>query len=156
MSSPGRAVVKNNCPFDVFVFPIDGVGSDIELSTRDSIYPAATLQMGDEYLEIFHYSKDAGVSIKLSRLNSSSPPITQFEYTFAEPEGKVYYDGSDVDCTYDCPFKNYGASIVPSYMNCPVKACDKNETCSFYQNPYDDAIGTAACNASTDLIMYLC
>lgn len=148
-SSGGRAIVINQCDFDVYVWSVD---ADRAPSNPTDCIAAS----GGTYEEGYHIPSVGGVAIKLSKGDHLGPDvhITQLEYTLA---GNIWYDISNVDCTtVDCPFQPYGMSMRAG-EDCPVVKCNAGDmTCREAYTRFNDDWATKSCDASADVVMTLC
>ncbi|KAL2416063.1 hypothetical protein ABEF95_008722 [Exophiala dermatitidis] len=140
----GSATVVNNCGFPIYYA---SVGQD---------YNANMQQLQGSYTE--KYSQEGvGISIKLSPNATTSGPVSQFEFTWAD--GKVSYDLSNID---GYPFSAGGMEIVPSNQNdasnptCVPVDCPAGETvCTAAYNAPDDT-RTMVCDQDTNLVLTMC
>ena len=129
----GVATVVNNCGFPVYYA---SVGQS---------YSAGMSQLEGSYSEAYS-QEGVGISIKLSPNDSTSGPISQFEFTWAD--GKINYDISNIN---GYPFSSGGMSVVPSMQNDP-----KNPTCVPIECPAGQSVCTAAYNAPDDTRTMVC
>lgn len=140
----GKAIVKNQCADPVHVWSIAGKAAD----------ETTTIESGGEYSETYQEnSNGGGISIKLS-YDENDKEISQFEYTLAPSESKVYYDLSNID---GYPFQHGGAAITPSDDSCPKVNCPAGvkECKDAYNMPFDD-LATKGCSEESDLTLVLC
>jgi hypothetical protein len=140
----GKAIIKNQCAEPVHVWSIAG---DAEEKT-------STIEGGGEWSEDYRENDNGGgISIKLS-YDESHDDVSQFEYTLAPSENKVYYDLSNID---GYPFRHGGTSIKPSDDSCPAVNCPAGvkECKDAYNMPFDDH-ATKGCSEDADLTLVLC
>ncbi|KAJ6095670.1 Antigenic thaumatin-like protein [Penicillium sp. IBT 16267x] len=99
----GHAVVKNHCPFPVYIW---SVGS--------AIRPAVTTVPNARYVETFrHDPKSGSIAIKITTVRDglwTSAPLTIFAYNLSG-DGKVWYDLSDI---FGDPFMGYPVTLKPA------------------------------------------
>ncbi|EQL33036.1 hypothetical protein RJZ56_002630 [Blastomyces dermatitidis] len=138
----GNAIVKNNCPFPVYLQSVCENGN----VPRHKIEPGAT------FTEQYRAKPDGGgCSLKISDETSGSE-ITQFEYTLSGE--KVFYDVSNID---GYPFMENGVSLSSTTHDCPVVNCQAGvRLCKGAYNKPDDDHATHACASSSDLTLTLC
>ncbi|KIX05027.1 uncharacterized protein Z518_05899 [Rhinocladiella mackenziei CBS 650.93] len=129
----GSATVVNNCGYPIYYA---SVGQS---------YTASMQQLQGSYTESFS-QEGVGISIKLSPNATTSGPISQFEFTWAN--GKVSYDLSNID---GYPFSAGGMEIVPSMQNDP-----SNPTCVVIDCPAGESVCSAAYNAPDDVRTMVC
>ncbi|KAF2835983.1 hypothetical protein M501DRAFT_277294 [Patellaria atrata CBS 101060] len=147
--SGGRAIVINQCDFDVYLWSID--------ADRVSSKPTTCItKSGGTYEERYRVPSTGGVSMKLAKADHLGPDvhITQFEYTLA---GNIWYDISNVDCTtVACPFQSYGMTMRAG-SGCPVVRCHAGDmTCREAYTEWNDDWASKACDATSDVVMTLC
>ncbi|EXJ85977.1 hypothetical protein A1O1_06346 [Capronia coronata CBS 617.96] len=140
----GSATVVNNCDFPIYYA---SVGQS---------YTADMQEIKGNYTE--KYSQEGvGISIKLAPVASTSGPVSQFEFTWAN--GKIAYDLSNID---GYPFSAGGMEIVPS-----KQGDSSNPTCVPVDCPAGEAVCTAAynhpddtrtmvCDQDSDLVLTMC
>jgi hypothetical protein len=129
----GTATVINNCGFPIYYVSVGQTYSD-KMQLLQGSY---SQQYGQQ---------NVGISIKLSPNDSTSGPISQFEFTWAA--GKIHYDLSNID---GYPFSAGGMSVVPSMQNDP-----NNPTCVPVDCPAGQAVCTAAYNTPSDTRTMVC
>ncbi|KAF2019304.1 hypothetical protein BU24DRAFT_458993 [Aaosphaeria arxii CBS 175.79] len=162
-----RALVVNNCPYDVYLWSVvneQGCGEPFILKTGGSYR--------ENYREDEH-NKGVGVSIKLAKENQcKGVAITQLEYFLDQSTDTNFLDVSYVDCSKelyggDCPGRKDGyylkagnadVATVADANNphCPTFSCDSMESCdkTSYVNP--DDVQTKSCPIDNPLDFYLC
>jgi len=133
VSALGSATVINNCGFPVYYASVGG-SSNPGMQQLSGSYSQGYSQEG------------VGVSIKLAPSSSTSGPISQFEFTWAN--GKVSYDLSNINGN---PFSSSGMEIVPSMQNDP-----NNPTCVPVNCPAGQSVCAAAYNAPDDTRTMVC
>ncbi|KIW85790.1 hypothetical protein AYO20_03731 [Fonsecaea nubica] len=129
----GTATVVNNCGYPVYYASVGG-SSNPNMQQLQGSYSEGYGQEG------------VGVSIKLAPNATTSGPISQFEFTWAN--GKISYDLSNIN---GYPFSAGGMQIVPSMQNDP-----SNPTCVVVDCPAGEAVCTAAYNAPDDTRTMVC
>lgn len=140
----GTAHVVNNCGYPVYYA---SVGQS---------YHANMQALQGSYSEAYS-QPNVGISIKLAPNATTSGPVSQFEFTWAN--GKIAYDLSNID---GYPFSQGGMRITPSKLNDP-----SNPTCTVIDCPagasYCDAaynlpddVRTMVCDEDSDLTLTLC
>ncbi|KAL1956618.1 hypothetical protein VTO42DRAFT_6965 [Malbranchea cinnamomea] len=140
----GNAIVRNQCHRPIHIWSI----ADSNQQKSEIVQP------GGVYSEQYKTNGNGGgISIKIAYEDSQND-VSQFEYTLAPAEGKVYYDLSNIN---GYPFQAGGASIIPSDGSCPRVNCPPGvkECKDAYNQPFDDH-ATKACSDSTDLTLTLC
>ncbi|PGH02920.1 hypothetical protein GX51_04376 [Blastomyces parvus] len=139
----GNAIVRNNCPFPVYLQSVGNTGN----------VPEHTIQSGGVFQEQYRENPNGGgISLKISN-KPSGAQITQFEYTLAGP--KVFYDVSNIN---GYPFVDYGLSLASTtHAGCPAINCPPGvKLCHDAYNKPDDNHATKACASASDLTMTLC
>jgi len=140
-----QASIKNNCPYDVYLWAVDIV--------RNPSSPSI-IAAGASYSEPYRTLATGGVSLKLSKSTDRTHPL-QFEYTLAG--GFIWYDGSHVDCSGpQCPFYADGVYLEATDATCPTRTCKPNENCTGFYQFWNDDLNTLACNPNASVNMYLC
>ncbi|KIX94423.1 uncharacterized protein Z520_09809 [Fonsecaea multimorphosa CBS 102226] len=129
----GSATVVNNCGYPVYYAAVGG-SSNPSMQLLEGSYSQAYTEEG------------VGISIKLSPNDTTSGPISQFEFTWAN--GKISYDLSNIN---GYPFSAGGMEIVPSMQNDP-----NNPTCVVVDCPAGESVCTAAYNAPDDTRTMVC
>ena len=144
VSAVGSATVVNNCGSAVYYASVGG-SSNPGMQQLKGSYSQSYSQQG------------VGVSIKLSNEDSTSGPISQFEFTWAN--GKISYDLSNIN---GYPFSAGGMEVVPSMQNdpnnptcVPVTCPAGDSVCSAAYNQPDDT-RTMVCSEDANLILTLC
>lgn len=107
-SALGKAVVRNNCNFEVTLWPVG-----------HNIAPKNTLQHGQTYSEQFSTSRAAAIgrALKITRDPDglfTGKPQTDFAYNL--DGGKIWYDLSDVNGD---PFAGHKLVVVSAHAGCP-------------------------------------
>jgi len=133
VSAVGSATVVNNCGFPVYYASVGG-----------SSNPGMT-QLQGSYSQTYNMP-DVGVSIKLATEDSTTGPLSQFEFTWAN--GKVSFDLSNIN---GYPFSAGGMEVVPSMQGDP-----NNPTCVPVNCPAGQSVCTAAYNAPDDTRTMVC
>ncbi|ETI22422.1 hypothetical protein G647_06497 [Cladophialophora carrionii CBS 160.54] len=144
VSALGSATVVNNCGFPVYYASVGG-SSNPGMQELQGSYSEGYSQQG------------VGVSIKLSPESSTSGPVSQFEFTWAN--GKISYDLSNIN---GYPFSAGGMEVVPSMQNdpnnptcVPVTCPAGASVCSAAYNQPDD-VRTMVCDEDSNLVLTLC
>jgi hypothetical protein len=144
VSAAGTAHVINNCGYPVYYASV-GQSYHAEMNALQGSYSESYSQPG------------VGVSIKLAPNATSTGPVSQFEFTWAD--GKIAYDLSNID---GYPFSAGGMRVVPStqgdsaHPSCVVVDCPAGEAvCTAAYNLPDD-VRTMVCSEDTDLTLTLC
>lgn len=141
----GNAIIKNECDFAVFLR-----ATDANRNAPETIEPKS------QWGESFHTPLAGGVSLKLATTDSNMA-VTQFEYTLDLTQSKIWYDGSNIDCSgSSCPFYAYGLDLRTSDASCPARQCPVNQVCTGFYNVYNDDINSLSCNYNADIILTLC
>jgi hypothetical protein len=129
----GSATVINNCGFPVYYAAVGG-SSNPSMQQLEGSYSQGYSEEG------------VGVSIKLSPNDTTSGPISQFEFTWAN--SKISYDISNIN---GYPFSAGGMEVVPSMQNDP-----NNPTCVPVNCPAGQSVCTAAYNSPDDTRTMVC
>ncbi|EXJ85267.1 hypothetical protein A1O3_05942 [Capronia epimyces CBS 606.96] len=129
----GSATVVNNCGFPIYYA---SVGQDY----------TANMQLLQGSFSEQYTQEGVGISIKLAPNATTSGPVSQFEFTWAD--GKVSYDLSNID---GYPFSAGGMEIVPS-----LQGDSNNPTCVPVDCPAGESVCTAAYNAPDDTRTMVC
>lgn len=142
-SAAGVAHVVNNCGSEVYF-------ASVAQSAHANMSPLPASGYSEAYS-----LPNVGVSIKLAP--STSGPVTQFEFTWAD--GNINYDISNIDGN---PFSAGGMTLAPSmagaagFPSCKVVNCPAGQaTCDAAYNLPDD-VRTMVCPDASDLTMTLC
>ena len=151
----GGVAFYNNCGANIYSFTTTPAGV---VHISDGISPDSW------YWEPYQYPGDGnGVSIKLSRSNNTSGPITQLEYSFSGQT--LWYDLSNVNCGPtsqtshgDCPFLNGGMFLKVDQEGCPSSVCNSQDVqCHQAFNLPDDNWAIRSCEYNNNnLVMFLC
>ncbi|KIW21855.1 uncharacterized protein PV07_12725 [Cladophialophora immunda] len=129
----GSVAVISECDFPIYFAAVGG-SSNPQMEELQGYYTQPYSEEG------------VGISVKLSPDNTTSGPISQFEYTWAN--GKISYDLSNIN---GYPFSSGGMQIVPSMQNDPA-----NPTCVIVDCPEGQSVCTAAYNAPDDIRTMVC
>ncbi|KAK2731813.1 hypothetical protein FQN57_003158 [Myotisia sp. PD_48] len=140
----GEAKIVNRCSEPIFIWSIaDEAGEKM-----------VELQPSDSYKEEYRENPNGGgVSIKISA-DKNQKEVSQFEYTVADKESKVYYDLSNID---GYPFVHGGINLIPSDDSCPKIECPAGvKKCEQAYNVWNDDHATKGCPIESDLEMVIC
>ncbi|KAK5054629.1 hypothetical protein LTR84_001520 [Exophiala bonariae] len=129
----GTATVINNCGYPIYYASV-GQSYHANMQPLQGSYSEGYSQQG------------VGISIKLAPNATSSGPVSQFEFTWAN--GKIAYDLSNID---GYPFSAGGMQVVPS-----KQGDSANPTCVVVDCPAGQAVCTAAYNAPDDVRTMVC
>ena len=129
----GSATVINNCGYPIYYASV-GQSQHASMQQLQGSYSEGYSQQG------------VGISIKLAPNDTSSGPVSQFEFTWAD--GKIAYDLSNID---GYPFSAGGMQVVPS-----TQGDSSNPTCVPVDCPAGQAVCTAAYNAPDDIRTMVC
>lgn len=129
----GTATVVNNCGYPIYYASV-GQSQHAEMQPLQGSYSEGYGQEG------------VGISIKLAPNDTSSGPVSKFEFTWAS--GKIHYDLSNID---GYPFAAGGMQVVPSHTN-----DSDNPTCVVVDCPAGVAVCTAAYNLPDDTRTMVC
>jgi hypothetical protein len=152
----GGVAFFNSCNSTIFSFTTTSVG----------IVYANSIETHSWHWEPYQYPVDgSGVSIKLSRSNSSdnSVPITQLEYSFTGQT--LWYDLSNVNCgptsqtsRGECPFLDGGMFLEVGQEGCPTSACNSEDLqCPQASNLPSDNWAVRSCDYNNkNLLMFFC
>ncbi|KAI1333878.1 hypothetical protein F5Y15DRAFT_430332 [Xylariaceae sp. FL0016] len=166
--SPGNAIVVNNCAKPMYLWSVDA-------DKTSAVHKLAA--NGGRFSEQMHAPSSGGVSMKVhGDKNGGVVPacdphrysckLTQFEYTLAKAQGKVYYDISFVNCAHgknagNCPGHAGGVKVHCTNGKCPVRKCDAGAFCPhevYYHcgDPCNTPDPTKATKLSRNLVFTLC
>lgn len=106
-SAVGNAIVKNNCPYPVYLW---SVGS--------AVGPRQTIAAGKKYTEVLrHDPVSGGIAIKITKTaNGLYDGSAQTNFAYTLDGSQIWYDLSDV---FGDPFSGKGMAVDPSVASCP-------------------------------------
>ena len=133
----GRAIVVNNCGYDVSLTNVPSSGGG-----QNQIGPQSLADGGSYSQEYTQLSNGNGWSIKLAPAGSAAS-ILQYEYTFHN-DGTIWYDLSAVN----------GDPFSGNWALSGSDGCSPNQAAYLY--PTDDAHGEQSCPQGSSVTVTLC